>query len=56
MRIFQRFGLCFSTLKKEVCGNVYIWSNSKPEKIALPEKAKRVSVGQNHTAIIGESG
>jgi hypothetical protein len=37
-------------------GDVYIWSEKTPTKVDLPEKVKRVSIGQKHTCIVGESG
>lgn len=41
---------------KERAGDVYIWSKRNQTKLDLPEKAKRVCLGQRHNAIIGESG
>jgi hypothetical protein len=35
---------------------VYIWGDGSPSKVQLPEKAKRVALGQNHTCVVGESG
>lgn len=59
MRIFARTLLrtCnFSSSAKEPVGDVYTWSNKAPAKVNLPEKAKRVCLGQNHSCIVGESG
>ena len=56
MYIMRRLRLpSFSTVS-EPSGDVFVWKDKNPLKLNLPEKAKRVSVGQNHTAIVGESG
>lgn len=59
MRIFAKNILracTFSTASKEPIGTVYTWSDRAPAKVNLPERAKRVSLGQNHSCIVSESG
>lgn len=46
----------FSTTASLPVGDVYVWNEKAPVKLALPEKAKRVSLGQSHSCIVGESG
>lgn len=58
IRILSRsfIKLCNFSSVKEPVGDVYTWADKTPTKVELPEKAKRVSLGQNHTCIVGESG
>lgn len=44
-------------LNEEPSGDVYTWEGSEaPKKLNMPEKIKRISIGQGHTSIVSESG
>lgn len=44
-------------LNEEPSGDVYTWEGGeKPKKLDMPEKIKRISIGQGHTSIVSESG
>jgi hypothetical protein len=56
MRIFSRaLNLAYKFCKeaKEPVGDVYLWAKNVITKLELPEKARRVSIGEKHTAIVG---
>lgn len=38
---------------KEPSGTVYTWKEKNMEKLKVPENVKRVSLGQNHAAVVG---
>jgi hypothetical protein len=58
MRIFANTIVkrAFSSALESPAGDVYMWSDRAPAKLELPEKARRVSLGQNHSCIVGQSG
>ena len=57
MRIFSNLLLRHTfAAAKEPSGSVYTWTDKTITKLELPEKAKRVSLGEKHSAIVGESG